>query len=106
MNGKHLQEGPYKSQRPTSTGSRVVRLSGTMGQASRIMLECDGVELLAFLSSVIAMGYCISVTGTSDGGAISLTVFDGAIRWKSYARCADELLSCYRDLLGAIRGEE
>jgi hypothetical protein len=52
------------------------------------------------------MGYVVSITATSDGGAVSLSVYDGDIRYKSYARSADELLDCYHNLLRAIRGEE
>jgi hypothetical protein len=77
-----------------------------MDRAMFIVAECDAPELSDFISAIIGMGYCVSFTGTSDRGAVSITVFDGAVRWKQYARGADELLTCYRDLLAAIRGEE
>lgn len=105
MNGNHRKEGPYKSPRPAVQRSNVVRLPGNLGHASGVMSASDEVELCNFVSTIIAMGFCISFTSTSDGYAVSLTVYDGATRWKQYARDPDELLTCYRDLLAAIRGE-
>jgi len=106
MNGHSRSTGPYKSQRPTSTGSSVVRIPSDMVRAVRILSGGDDAELSMFICQVTEMGYCVSFTATSDRGAVSITVYDGAIRFKDYARDSDELLRCYRDLLSAIRGEE
>lgn len=96
----------YQSARPPATGVGVVRLPIHVDRASKIIACCDAVELQHFIHSVLQVGYVACVTRTSDGGAVSLTVFDGDIRYKSWARSEDELLICYRDLLAAIGGEE
>lgn len=106
MNGHSRSTGPYKSPRPAAQGGRVVRVPGDLVRAVRILSSGNADELSYFLCQVVEMGYCASITATSDRGAISITVFDGAIRYKDYARDSDELLRCYRDLLNTIRGEE
>src|SRR5215475_13484284 len=106
MNGRRDKGGAYRSPRPAPEGSLVKRLPDSAIRGIGIVNRCDTSELQYFLSSVIGMGYCCAFTCTSDGGAVSITVYDGAIRFKSYARHEDELPSCYRDLLAAIRGEE
>lgn len=96
----------YQSARPAPKGGRVVRLSGNMGRAVRVLAGCDPAELSSFVCSVVSLGYVATFTGTSDGGAISVVVYDGDTRWKGYGRDEDQLLTSFRDLLAAIRGEE
>lgn len=106
MNGHSRSTGPYKSQRPATQGSGVVRIPGDLVRAVRILSSSDDGELSLFICQIVEMGFCVSFTATSDRGAVSITVFDGSIRFKDYARDSDELLRCYRDLLTAVRGEE
>jgi hypothetical protein len=106
MSAYTRSEGPYKSSRPTPQGKRVVRLSGNMGRAVRVIRSSDAAELSDFICTIISLGMCVSFTGTSDGGAISIVVFDGDTRWKAYGRDEDQLLTSFRDLAAAIRGEE
>jgi hypothetical protein len=72
----------------------------------RICDSSDALELQHFITAVVGVGYVACFSATSDRGAISITVFDGNTRYKSYARSENELLLCYRDLLAAIGGEE
>lgn len=106
MNGRNNEKRTYHSARPAATGSNIVRLPSLMDRASRILDDGDAGELQHFIYSVMQMGYVACFTATSDRGAVAITVFDGATRYKSYARSENELLLCYRDLLSAIAGEE
>lgn len=106
MNERRDHEGPYKSPRPAPTGGNVVRVSGGMGRAVRVCNSVDAAEIQDFISTIISMGYAVTFTGTTDGGAVSVVIYDGSIRWKGYGRDEDQLLCSFRNLLAAIRGEE
>jgi len=106
MNGRQNEKRVYNSPRPATTGSNIVRLPSVMDRASGILDACDAIELQYFIRAVLMLGFCVSFTSTSDRGAVSIVVFDGQTRYKSYARSEDELLLCYRDLRRAIGGEE
>jgi hypothetical protein len=106
MSGHPHDGGAYKSPRIIRERVGPSRILVPTDRAAMLVLRCDTSELCHFVSSVMQMGWCVTFTQTSDGGACSITCYDGAIRYKSYARSSDELLLCYRDLLAAIRGEE
>jgi len=106
MNERRNHEGPYKSMRPTPTRGGIVRLRDTPARASKVVADCDMAELQYAIQSVVGMGYAISFTATSDGGALSVVVFDGNIRWKAYERDGLYLPDKLHDLLDRVRGEE
>jgi hypothetical protein len=106
MSGYSHAGGAYKSTRVIRTGVSARPILISTDRAAMLVLRCADGELRGFISAVMQLGWCVSLTQTSDGGACSITCFDGATKYKSYARSADELLVCYRDLLAAIRGEE
>ena len=95
----------YVSARPAPAGGNVVRLRGEPDRAKQVLLECDMAELQHALCTVVGMGYCISFTSTSDGGAVSVVVYDGFTRFKAYARSTEHLERSLGALLDAVRGE-
>jgi hypothetical protein len=106
MNGHSHNGGAYKSARVTRERVGPSRVFVATDRASLLVMRCDASELQHFICSVMQLGWCVTFTQTSDGGACSVTCYDGNIRYKSYARHEDELPLCFRDLLAAIRGEE
>lgn len=82
------------------------RLRDQPDRALSVLRQCDSAELSYFVQQVVRMGYCVAFSATSDGGAISITCYDGATKFKGYVRAAHEFETRYRDLLSAIRGEE
>lgn len=70
------------------------------------LAEYDNGELSYFVQQVVRLGYCVSFSATSDGGAISIVCFDGFRRYKGYCRKEDDYPTRFRDLLSELRGEE
>jgi hypothetical protein len=101
----HKKEA-YVSQRPPAQRSNVVRLRDSPGRAVEIMLDCDAIELQHTICEVLGLGYCVSFTATSDGGAVSIVVFDGYTRFKGYGRSAAHFETSIREVLRLARGEE
>lgn len=82
------------------------RVRAQPDRAIRALDGCNGAELSYFIGEVVRMGFCVSFTATSDGGAISVVVFDGARRYKGYCRNPDEFPERFHEILCELRGEE
>lgn len=104
------QDGPFYGQRfPTSPEGRgrggnyaplapVARTSATgdlFGVDASLLLEC--------VSSVIGAGAAVLLAPTSDGGAISVTYFNGTDRRRSYATGREQLEAVLLALRDAVR---
>lgn len=105
MNGHHRKD-VHNVPRLAVPDVLTVRLREQPDRAISLLSQCDMAELSFFMQQVLRMGYCVSFSATSDGGAVSITVFDGATKFKGYVRAAHEFETRYRDLLSAVRGEE
>lgn len=106
MSERPQQKQAYVSNRPPPQGSHVIRIRDSPGRAVEIVSNCDPIELQHVICEVLALGYCISFTSTSDGGAVSIVVFDGYTRFKGYGRSVAHLEGSIRDVLRLARGEE
>ncbi len=96
----------YNVPRPLSAEQLVIRSRSKPDRAVEALTEYDNGELSYFICAVVRMGYCVSFSATSDGGAISIVVYDGCIRFKAYGRNTDQFATSCRDLLSTLRGEE
>jgi len=106
MNDRPYKKQAYVSDRPPAQRSNIVRLRDSPGRAATIVADSDPIELQHTVCEVLAMGYCISFTATSDGGAVSIVVFDGYTRFKGYGRLVSQAADGIRDVLRLARGEE
>jgi hypothetical protein len=106
MNERRHTKEAYVSTRSSPQGSNVVRLRDDNARAVSILSECDPIELQHAICEVLSLGYCISWTTTSDGGAVSIVIFDGFTRFKAYARSVAHFERSLHDILQLARGEE
>ncbi len=96
----------YNVPRPLPAEQLIIRPKCEPDRAIASLTEYDNGELSYFVCAVVAMGYVVSFTATSDGGAISIVVYDGTTRFKAYGRHPDQFATSFRDLLTTLRGEE
>ena len=68
---------------------------------SRLTQALDGNGTLVYeaIGDALVAGYGVLIAPTSDGGAISVTVYDGDERFRTYATNHDE----FRDALTALK---
>ncbi len=96
----------YNVPRPLQPEQLTIRPRSRPDRAIQTLSEYDSAELSYFICTVVSMGHAVSFSATSDGGAISISVYDGYTRFKAYGRHPDELETSLRDLLSTLRGEE
>ena len=68
------------------------------GPRLNVILEGSQQQLGEAVHAAVMGGLGVLIAATSDGGAISVTVYDGDERFRSYASSADEWKAC----LGAL----
>jgi uncharacterized protein YfaP (DUF2135 family) len=102
MSKEPTKNGTYRSTKPESTTNGSTRL--VTGRARGVIRwdECDAAEVLHFISTIAENGDAVTLTKTSDGGALSITVLTGRDRLKGYANGADVLLERLRDMLAEL----
>lgn len=81
------------------TGSAFSRLlANSHPEAQRISLaDGDASILWKLLASVVDSGAAVMVSRTSDGGAISLTLYVGSQRYREYAKTIEALEELLRE---------
>jgi hypothetical protein len=84
----------------TATGSRYARLSAPSQDGRASFAGCPRDLLATALDTVIDAGDLLSLSRTSDGGAICLYVKSGGETYKAYASTEAELIDNLRVLAG------
>jgi hypothetical protein len=95
MNGKAPETKGYEYKRPNVARSNTNRLRGKPNGAIAVLAECDSDELRGWLCQMVELGVLTGCTPTSDGGALSISIINGSITRRWYARSADELLAIF-----------
>lgn len=90
------------------TGSGFSRLLANSPQAPQQIRLADGSSdtLWRLLASVVDSGAAVMVSRTSDGGAISLTLYVGSQRYREYAKTLEELEELLRAAAGAAESAD
>lgn len=90
MNGT----GRYDSQRPAATGrgASFRPLVDKRAGPQRVVdvMRLPNEQWVVALQTAIAAGFGVLLAPTSDGGALSLTVYDGEERYRSYCGTSGE----------------
>lgn len=81
-----------------NTGSRLTSLKARRKRGHVECAECDSALLVGVLDRVIETGALISFSRTSDGGAISVYIKDGADEDKVYVTNEEELTQLLHEL--------
>jgi hypothetical protein len=68
-----------------------VHVHSKRGKADTVLANCDAAVLWQFLCSCLVNGDCVSITDTSDGGAVSFTLLANGVRYKTYIAHESEL---------------
>jgi len=106
MSGRAHQKQTYNVPRPLAPEYLTARARRDIPGLADLYLECDDGELSYFICQVARLGYAASFSQTSDGGALSISVYDGYTRFKGYIRKADDFADRFTELLCRMRGEE
>jgi len=85
------------------TGSGFSRLLSTSKTKTRSLLlaESNASSCWTPLATAVDSGAAVMVSRTSDGGAISLTLYLGSNRYREYATTQEQLIEVLRALAGA-----
>lgn len=80
------------------TGSGIPRLlsNSTPTKPMLSLRDCGSDSCWNSLASVVECGAAVMVSRTSDGGAISLTLYLGSERYREYASTVDEVAELLR----------
>jgi hypothetical protein len=83
----------------------LLNTNGTGRRIEEIVLGLDGPGMEAIRTALLS-GLGVLLASTSDGGAVSLTVYDGDDRLRSYSGSSDELRRAMEALkdLGTAKG--
>ena len=96
-----------KSPRPREISGRgsafrpLIERQGQFGPTS--LLTDNGSSHWGLICEFVDQGHAISIGRTKDGGAISVTLYLGEERFRSYAHSADELEELFEGLRRIVK---
>ena len=106
MNGRSHQKQTHYVPRPLTEDMLTARPSLRGAAICNLYSECDSAQLSEFVRGVVLLGFAVSFSVTSDGGALSISIYDGFTRFKGYVRHAYQFEDRFDSLLRRARGEE
>jgi len=92
----------YSKKRPDSRGTSRIVHNGKNAARMFDVGSIDASEIQHLLKVVVEHGDNLSLTLTSDGGALSITILSGDTRHTAYAATAEQFYVRAHDLLETV----
>lgn len=102
---KKAHDGPYDAGTTGPSGTHRIDVAARRAHSPFPLTDLDAAELLHWVTRVLSHRDMLSLTLTSDGGAMSITITCDGQRYRAFAKDGSEFLTATADLCATVYGD-